>query len=67
MFTGGDIYHRRIIHPMKPLPTPHVEGKTEFERFDNAVRRVLSVPQEEVPRREAQEKKLRDRMKRPRK
>jgi hypothetical protein len=28
---------------MKPLPAPHVPGKTEFERFDNAVRQVLTV------------------------
>jgi hypothetical protein len=29
---------------MKPIPPPHVEGKTEYERFDNAMRKVLSVP-----------------------
>lgn len=27
---------------MKPLPAPHVPGKTDFERFDNAVRQVLT-------------------------
>jgi hypothetical protein len=42
---------------MKPLPAPHVPGKTEFERFDNAVRQILSVPKEELLRREAREKK----------
>jgi hypothetical protein len=28
---------------MKPLPAPTVPGKTEFERFDNAMRQVLRV------------------------
>jgi hypothetical protein len=42
---------------MKPLPPPHVPGKTEFERFDNAVRQVLTVSKKELLRREAEEKK----------
>jgi hypothetical protein len=42
---------------MKPLPPPHVPGKTEFERFDNAMRRVLTVSKEELLRREDQEKR----------
>ena len=42
---------------MKPLPAPQVHGKTEFERFDNAVRQVLTVSKEELLRREAREKK----------
>jgi hypothetical protein len=29
---------------MKPLPAPNVPGKTEFERFDNAMRKVLAMP-----------------------
>jgi len=33
---------------MKPLPPPHVPGKTEFERFDNAVRYVLTVSKEDL-------------------
>jgi hypothetical protein len=41
---------------MKPLPAPSVSGKTEFERFDNAVRQVLTVSKEELLRREAREK-----------
>ncbi|MFZ0300163.1 MAG: hypothetical protein WAM13_17560 [Candidatus Sulfotelmatobacter sp.] len=41
---------------MKPLPAPHVPGKTEFERFDNAVRRVLTVSKEELLKREEREK-----------
>jgi hypothetical protein len=38
------------------LPAPHVPGKTEFERFDNAMRRVLSVSKEELLKREEREK-----------
>jgi hypothetical protein len=41
---------------MKPLPAPTLPGKTEFERFDNAVRRVLSVSKEEMLKREQEEK-----------
>lgn len=41
---------------MKPLPAPYIPGKTDFERFDNAVRQVLTVSKEELLRREAQEK-----------
>jgi hypothetical protein len=37
---------------MKPLPAPNVPGKTEFERFDNAMRQVLSVSKEELLKRE---------------
>ena len=49
---------------MNPLPAPQVPGKTEFERFDNAVRQVLSVPKEELLKREAQEKRTRERKRR---
>jgi hypothetical protein len=52
---------------MKPLPAPHVPGKTEFERFDNAVRQVLSVSKEELLKREAREKKTRERKRRAKK
>jgi hypothetical protein len=41
---------------MKPLPAPHVPGKTDFERFDNAMRQVLSVSKEDLLKREAREK-----------
>lgn len=40
---------------MKPLPAPNVPGKTEFERFDNAVRQVLTVSKEELLKREQRE------------
>ena len=43
------------------MPAPKVPGKTEFERFDNAVRQVLSVPKEAVLKQEAQEKRTRER------
>lgn len=41
---------------MKPLPSPNVSGKTEFERFDNAVRQILTVSKQEIIRREVEEK-----------
>ena len=31
---------------MNPHPAPSVPGDTEWERFDNAVRKALSVPKE---------------------
>ncbi len=52
---------------MKPLPAPHVPGKTEFERFDNAMRQVLSVSKKELLKREAQEKRTREHKRRPKK
>jgi hypothetical protein len=45
-------YNRAV----KPLPAPHVPGKTDFERFDNAMRQVLSVSKEELLKREARQK-----------
>jgi len=33
---------------MKPLPRPNIPGKTEYERFDNAVRQVLTASKEEL-------------------
>jgi hypothetical protein len=41
---------------MKPLPAPNVPGKTEFERFDNAVKQILTVSKADVLRREVEEK-----------
>jgi hypothetical protein len=43
---------------MKPLPAPNVPGKTEFERFDNAVRQILTVSKADVLKREAEHKLL---------
>lgn len=45
-----------VLWGMKPLPPPDVPGKTEFQRFDNAVRQVLTVSKEELLKREAKEK-----------
>lgn len=50
---------------MKPLPPPDVPGKTEFQRFDNAVRRVLTVSKEEMSKREAEYQKEREKKRRP--
>jgi hypothetical protein len=52
---------------MKPLPAPEIPGKTEFERFDNAVRRVLTVSKEELLKREEGERKVREEKRRPKK
>ena len=39
---------------MRPLPAPPVPGKTDAERFDNAVRTAFTVPKQEIERREAE-------------
>jgi hypothetical protein len=44
---------------MKPEPPPKVPGKTPWERFDNAVRTVLSVPKDAVLKKEARLKQAR--------
>ena len=44
---------------MKPSPPPPVPGNTEFERFDNAIRQVLSVSKVELLKREAETKIVR--------
>ena len=46
---------------MKPLPPPHVSGKTEFERFDNAMRQILTVSKEDLLKMEAREKRKKER------
>jgi hypothetical protein len=33
---------------MNPLPPPHVAGKTEWERFNNAVRKIIHAPKQVV-------------------
>jgi hypothetical protein len=48
---------------MKPLPAPHVPGKTEYERFDNALRQILTVSKTDLLRREAEEKRTKERKK----
>lgn len=44
------------IEPATSLPD-HIEGPEAFQRFDTLVRKVLSVPHEEIMRREAEYKK----------
>ena len=46
---------------MKPLPAPDVPGNTPWERFDNAMRKVLSVSKEAVRKEETKEKQSRAR------
>ena len=45
---------------MKPLPAPHVPGKTEAERFDNAVRQMFTVSKEALLKEEAKQKRTRE-------
>jgi hypothetical protein len=49
---------------MKPLPAPNIPGKTDFQRFDNAVRQVLSISKEELLKREECEKREKEKTKR---
>jgi hypothetical protein len=49
---------------MKPLPPPNVPGKTEFERFDNAVKQILTVPKTDLLKMEEREKRKSERKKR---
>jgi len=49
---------------MKPAPPPNVPGNTEAERFDNALRKVFSVPKEAYLKEESRLAKLRARRKR---
>lgn len=46
---------------MKPLPPPDVPGKTEFDRFENAVRQVLTVSKDELLKREQREHSQKER------
>jgi hypothetical protein len=49
---------------MKPLPpAPDVPGKTEYERFDNAVRQVLTVSKDDLLKRESRERRKKQRKK----
>ena len=42
---------------MKPQPAPNVPGDTEFERFDNVVRHVLTISKEQIVKAEEKWKK----------
>jgi hypothetical protein len=48
---------------MKPLPAPDVPGRTERERFDNAMRQILTVSKEDILKKEAQEQRKKERKK----
>ena len=48
---------------MKPLPAPNVPGKTESERFDNAVRKMFSVSKGDLEKAGAKWKRRRSRKK----
>lgn len=48
---------------MKPAPAPKVPGKTEAERFDNALRKVLTVSKADLLKAEAKWKRARARKK----
>jgi hypothetical protein len=45
---------------MNPLPAPNVPGSTPSERMSNALRMVLTVSKEDLLKREAREKRSRD-------
>jgi len=45
---------------MKPSATPNVPGDTPWERFDNAFRKIITVPKEAFLKEEARLKKLRE-------
>jgi len=44
---------------MKPAPAPNVPGNTEFERFDNFFRAVISTPKAVIDKAEAKWKRTR--------
>ena len=52
---------------MKPQPPPNVPGETEFERFDNAVRKMLTVSKADLLKAEAKPKMDRDKKRKARK
>lgn len=51
----------------KSAPPPNVPGNTEFEKFDNLFRAVISVPKAVVDREDAKWKRARARKKRAKK
>jgi hypothetical protein len=56
-----------VSSAMKPLSTPPIVGESEFERFDTAVRQVLTISKDELLRREAREKSEHEIVKKPKK
>jgi hypothetical protein len=49
---------------MNPKPPPYVPGNSDFERFDNAVRKMFTVSKEDVLKEEAKQRRTRTRRKR---
>lgn len=49
---------------MKPLPPPDVPGNSEFEKFDNFFRAVISVPKTTVDKEDDKWKRARAKKKR---
>ncbi len=45
---------------MKPQPAPDVPGNTDWERFDNAFRKVITISKEALLKDEARLKRKRD-------
>jgi hypothetical protein len=52
---------------MNPLPPPNVPANTDWERFDNAVRKVFSVPPEAIQKERQRMEKAREKRKRAKK
>jgi len=52
---------------MNPLPAPPVPGNTDWERFDNAVRKVFSVSPEAIQQETLRMKRERENKKRAKK
>lgn len=42
---------------MKAVPAPNIPGSTESERYDNAVRKVLTICKEDLLKAEAEWKR----------
>jgi hypothetical protein len=51
----------------KPQPPPHVPGKTDAERSDNAVRKMFTVSKDDLAKAETKWKQAQVRKKRARK
>jgi hypothetical protein len=55
------------MEAMNPLPAPNVPGETDWQRFDNAVRKVFSVSPEAIQKETARMKREREKKKRAKK
>jgi hypothetical protein len=56
-----------VSYPHEAVTSTNVPGNTEFVRFDNAVRKVLTVSKEELLKREQAEKQATEGTRRPKK